>query len=131
MSGFLKALRGEPDEAIERFERAMRLSPMDSEMFRMQFGMALSHFVARRFDEASTWAEKAFREWPVYALAIAFIAASHALAGRTDEAQQAAEHLRKLDPARRLSTVGDWIPFHRPEDAAMLVDGLRKAGLPE
>lgn len=68
---------------------------------------------------------------PVYALAIAIIAASHALAGRTDEAQRAAEHLSKLDPARRLSTLGDWLPFHRPEDAAMLMDGLRKAGLPE
>jgi TolB-like protein len=131
MSGFLRALRGEPDEAIERFKRAMRLSPMDSEMFRMQFGMALSHFVARRFDEALTWAEKAFREWPGFALAIAFIAASHALAGRTDEAQRAAEHFRKLDPTRRLSTVGSWIPFHRPEDVAMLMDGLRKAGVPE
>lgn len=131
LGGFLKALRGETDDAIEHFARAMRLSPLDLEMFRMQLGMALAHFFAGRFDTASSWAEKAFRDFPSLLPAIAIIAASHALAGRTEEASRAMDHLRRLDPALRLSGLKDWLPIHRPEDLATLADGLRKAGLPE
>jgi TolB-like protein len=36
LSGFLKVWHGEPDDAIDRFTRAMRLSPLDPEMYRMQ-----------------------------------------------------------------------------------------------
>jgi hypothetical protein len=32
VSGFQRISRGEPDDAIERFARAMRLSPLDPEM---------------------------------------------------------------------------------------------------
>ena len=55
----------------------------------MQAGMALAHLFAGRFESASSWAEKAFREMPSFLPAVAVIAASHALAGRMDEAQSA------------------------------------------
>jgi tetratricopeptide (TPR) repeat protein len=84
LAGFQRISRGEPDEAIERFARAMRLSPLDPEMVRMQTGTAMAHLFARRFDAALSWAEKAFRELPSFLLAVGIIAASHALAGRTD-----------------------------------------------
>jgi TolB-like protein len=61
LSGYLRTWRGEPDEAIRRFEHAMRLSPLDTEMFRMQTGIAMAHFIAGRFETACTWAEKAPR----------------------------------------------------------------------
>ena len=35
---------------IERFARAMRLSPLDPEMFRMQTGTAMAHMFAGRFE---------------------------------------------------------------------------------
>jgi len=131
LGGFLRALRGEPDVAIAHFARAMRLSPLDPEMFRMQAGMALAHLFAGRFDTASSWAEKAFRDLPTFLMVVGIIAASHALAGRTDEARRAMRHLRQLDPALRISSLEDWVPVHRPEDIATLTDGLRRAGLPE
>jgi hypothetical protein len=39
---------GQPDIAIEHLERAMRLSPVDSFMFKMQLGMAFAHYIAGR-----------------------------------------------------------------------------------
>lgn len=54
LGGFLRAWRGESDTAIEHFARAMRLSPLDPEMFRMQAGTALAHLFAGRFDAASS-----------------------------------------------------------------------------
>src|SRR5216683_5316265 len=39
LGGFLRVWNGEPDGAIEHFARAMRLSPFDPEIYRMQAGM--------------------------------------------------------------------------------------------
>jgi tetratricopeptide (TPR) repeat protein len=131
LGGFLRAFRGEPDDAIEHFARAMRLSPLDPETYRMEVGMALAHLFARRFDTASSWAEKAFRASSSLLVAVGIIAASHAVAGRMDEARRALRHLRQLDPALRIANIKDWLPLRRPQDLATLADGLRKAGLPD
>jgi len=130
LGAYLRVFRGDSDEAIGRFERAMRLSPLDSEMFRMQSGVALAHLVAGRFDEASTWAAAAFRDVP-FVLPAAIVAASHALAGRAAEADRALRHLRELNPALRVASLDRWLPFRRPEDAALFAEGLRQAGLPD
>ena len=97
LGGFLRIWRGEPDDAIEHFARAMRLSPLDPEMYRMQAGMAMAHLFAGRFDAASSWAEKASRDLPSFLMVVGIIAASHALAGRTDEARRA---MQPSAPAR-------------------------------
>lgn len=131
LGGFLRAWRGEPDEAIEHFARAMRLSPLDPETYRMQAGTALAHLFAGRLDAASSWAAKAIRDLPGFLMVIGISAASHALAGRTDEARRAMDHLRELDPALRISSLKAWLPVQRPDDLATFADGLRRAGLPE
>jgi tetratricopeptide (TPR) repeat protein len=131
LGGFLRTERGDPDDAIEFFTRAMRFSPLDPEMFRMQAGMALAHLFAGRFDAASSWAEKAYRDLPSFLMVVGIIAASHALAGRSDEAQRAMSHLRELDPTLRVSSLADWLPMHRSDDLATFADGLRRAGLPD
>jgi len=76
-------------------------------------------------------AEKALRDLPSFLIAVCIIAASHAFAGRMDDAQRAIQNLRRLDPARRLSNLKDWLLFHRPEYLTTLSNGLRRAGLPE
>ena len=131
LGGILRALRGETEAAIENLAHAVRLSPLDPEMFRMQVGMALAHFFAARFDNASDWAEKALRNLPCLLPPVALIAASHALSGRIDKAQQAMQHLRELDPSLRVSNLKDWLPIQRAEDLARFADGLRLAGLPD
>jgi len=131
LGGFLRTVRGEPDAAIEFLARAMRFSPLDPEMFRMQAGMALSHLFAGRFDMASSWAEQSFREAPTFLAAVAVIAASHALADRAAKARAAVEHLRKLDPTFGISSLEGWIPIRQPEHLARFTNGLRLAGLPE
>jgi TolB-like protein len=131
LSGFQRITRGDHDDAIGRFARAMRLSPLDPEMVRMQTGTAMAHLLAGRFDAAVSWAEKAYRDMPSFLLAVGIVAASHALADRTDEAQQAIHHLRQLDPTLRISNLKDWVLLHRLEDLATLEDGLRRAGLSE
>jgi TolB-like protein len=131
LGGYLRVWHGESDSAIEHFERAMRLSPLDPETYRMQAGIAMAHLFAKRFDAASTWAEKAHGNLQDFVMAASIIAASHALAGRSDQAKRAMDHLRQLNPALRISNLKDWLPIHRTEDLATFADGLRKAGLPD
>lgn len=130
LGAFLRIWRGEPDDAVRRFEHAMRLSPLDPEMFRMQTGVAMAHLMAGRFDLASAWAGKASRDVPDFVLSAAAMAASSALAGRGEEARRAMDEVRRLDPALRLGTLDAWLPFRRPQDATLLADGLKRAGLP-
>lgn len=130
LSGFQRITRGEHDDAIDRFARAMRLSPLDPEMVRMQTGTAMAHLLAGRFDSALVWAEKAYGDLPSFLLAAAIVAASHALAGRVDQARQALHRVSRLDPTLRASTLDEWVLLHRREDLEMFREGLRKAGLP-
>ncbi len=131
LGGFLHAFAGEPDRAIEHFARAMRLSPLDPEMFRMQTGTAFAHLLAERYEVAASWAERSVRDLPSFLFAVSIIAASYALAGRVSQAQRAMARLRELDPTLRASNLRDWIPLRGANHVERFTDGLRKAGLPE
>jgi len=130
-SGWIRVFRGEPETAIEHFARAMRLSPLDPQMIRMQAGTAFAHLLAGRYDEASSWAEKAVWAQNNYTTPIRIAVASHGLAGRVAEAKKALARLLELDPTTRIANFKEWAPLHRSEDLARLEEGLRKAGLPE
>ena len=47
LAGFLRTWNGEPDAAIEHFTRAMRMSPLDRELYRMQAELAAARVCAR------------------------------------------------------------------------------------
>jgi TolB-like protein/Tfp pilus assembly protein PilF len=130
-SGWVNVWIGEPEVAIQRFARAMRLNPQDPLFFQMQAGTASAHFFAGRYAEASTWAETAVRDQPNFLLAWCTAAASNALAGRTVEAGRAMARLRQLDPELRLSNLEDLLTLRQPEHIAKWGEGLRRAGLPE
>ncbi|HEY4166037.1 MAG TPA: adenylate/guanylate cyclase domain-containing protein [Reyranella sp.] len=131
LSGWVRAYRGELDLAIDHQARAMRFSPIDPILYNMHVGTAFAHFLAGRYDEASEWANKALREQPNYPAATRILAASKALLGQLSEAHDAMANLRKFDPSLRVSNVSEVYPVRRPEDLAKLVEGLRKAGLPD
>jgi tetratricopeptide (TPR) repeat protein len=49
--GWAKIWLGEPETALERFARAMRLSPLDPRLTGMRGGTAFAHFHLGRYDE--------------------------------------------------------------------------------
>ncbi|WP_144640198.1 winged helix-turn-helix domain-containing tetratricopeptide repeat protein [Bordetella genomosp. 13] len=130
LGAYLRLWDGQTDTAIEHFTHAMRQSPLDMELYRMQAGIAAAHLFQGRHDESVAWAEKSLRELPSFLLAAAVLAASQALAGRDMAAANALARLRELDPALRLSNLRDLLPIQKPDDLDTLTRGLRKAGLP-
>jgi TolB-like protein/class 3 adenylate cyclase/tetratricopeptide (TPR) repeat protein len=130
-SALTKAFLGEPEAAIEHGALAMRLSPQDPQLFAIQAATALAHFVAGRYGEALAWAESALRAQANFFIAACVAAASAPLAGKPATAGKAMARLRELNPALRLSSLDELLPFRRPEDFARWAEGLRLAGLPE
>ena len=58
LGGFVRIWRGQPDDAIERLARAMRLNPLSPDMHRMEVGTAMAHLLAGRTEDALSWAAK-------------------------------------------------------------------------
>ena len=129
--GWVKNWLGEPEPAIERFARAMRLSPLDPWIIGMRAGTAHAHFFLGRYDEAASWAAMALQDSPDFQPGLRIAAASNAMAGRPEQAHQAVARLRQLNPALRVSTLKDVVGPWRAEDLSRYEEGLRQAGLPE
>ena len=128
---WLGVWRGDPDLALERIDRAMRLSPHDPQFFVMQGIAAYAHYVAGRYAEALSWAERAVFERSDYVTGLRVLAASAAMTGHDGQASDAIARLRELDADLHLSNLRDVVPLQKPEDLSRMAEGLRKAGLPE
>jgi tetratricopeptide (TPR) repeat protein len=130
--GWAKTWLGEPEAAIERFARAMRLSPLDPSLLLMRAGTAHAHFFLDRYDDAASWAAMALQDNPDYQGGLRIDAASNAMAGRPEQAHKAVARLRQLNPALRVSNLKDVLgPYRHADDLSRYEEGLRQAGLPE
>jgi TolB-like protein len=131
LSGLICVYIGEPDTAIERIERALRLSPRDPFNFIGQTALAMAYFFSGQYRESLSWAEKALRDHPDYQLVLRVSVAANALAGYEHAAKQALQRLRRLDPSLRISNLKERFPLRRAQDVERFAAGLRKPGLPE
>ncbi|MCK1664806.1 adenylate/guanylate cyclase domain-containing protein [Bradyrhizobium sp. 153] len=130
--GWVKNWLGEYELAIERFTRAIRLSPLDPWIAPMRAGTAHANFFLNRYDEAASWAAMALQDNPNSQPLLRIGAASNAMAGRLDLAQKAVVRLRKLNPTLRVSNLKNVLgPYRRAEDISRYEEGLRRAGLPK
>ena len=126
--GYVNLIAGLPEEAIRSFERAMRMSPVDPLLYRSSTGMGMALIQLRRFDEAIVAGKKALRQNTSFAGAYRCLASAFAHLGRDAEAHEAAVRVLEIDPA---FTVSAWIARGWQSSAKLLIEGLRKAGLPE
>ena len=129
--GWVKNWLGEPEPALERFARAMRLSPLDPLAVRMRSGTAHAHFFLGRYDEAASWAAIALQDNADFQPGLRVAAASNAMAGRLEQAHKAVARLRQINPVLRVSSLKEVLGPYRREDLSRLEEGLRQAGLPE
>jgi adenylate cyclase len=126
--GWLYKIAGLHEEAIRSFEHAMRVSPIDPMLHRVFGGMGMALIELRRFDEAVVAGKKAMRQNSHFPGAYRCLASAFAHLGCDAEAREAAARLLEVDPA---FTISAYIARGGQSNAKLLIEGFRKAGLPE
>jgi adenylate cyclase len=126
--GWVYKIAGLPEEAIRSFERAIRMSPVDPLLHRSFAGMGYAFIELGRFDEAIAAGKKALRQNTFFSTAYRCLASAFAHLGRDAEARKAAARLLETDPT---FTISAWIARGGQENSKLLIEGLRRAGLPE
>src|SRR5258708_10002865 len=73
---------GQHELAIEQFHYAMRLNPLDPQIYKVELGLAMANFYLRRFEIASSWATKSLALQKNYFTALRYAMISYAMLGR-------------------------------------------------
>jgi adenylate cyclase len=126
--GHVYRAAGLPEEAIQSFERAVRISPADPGLHLLFVGVAWASIELRRFDEAVVAGKKALRQNSSSPVAYRCLASALAHLGRDAEAHEAAARALEVDPTYTISAS---IARGALSNAKLMIEGLRKAGLPE
>ncbi|MGY8667763.1 winged helix-turn-helix domain-containing tetratricopeptide repeat protein [Bradyrhizobium sp. UFLA05-109] len=124
--GWTYLTAGRPEEAIRSFERAIRLSPFDRLLVSNLVGIGCALIDLGRFDEAVASARKALQRDKTYGAAHRCLAAALTHLGQDMEAKKTATRLLEIEPEFRISKL-----MARGQRSRMIIEGLRKAGLPE
>ncbi|KRR06361.1 adenylate cyclase [Bradyrhizobium jicamae] len=126
--GWVYKVAGLSEEALRSFERAIRISPIDPLLHRALVGRGLAFIELGRFDEAIVAAKKAQRQSPSYSPTYRCLASAFAHLGRDADAREAAARVLETDPG---FTISSWIARGGQLNSKLLIEGLRKARLPE
>ena len=134
LHGLFQMYLGRSEDGFSGLETAFRLSPRDPIVPWWQVQVCILHMNLARWEQAIEWCNKArasgYKGWyPLLELA-----AANAWAGHDGEAKEALAELQKVNPGL---TVQRFMGVHWSDDPtfnaqrARIVEGLRKAGLPE
>ncbi|WP_431274345.1 tetratricopeptide repeat protein [Variovorax ureilyticus] len=122
-------------EAQQEIDKARGLSPADARLLYAVYALsATANFVQGRDDEAYRWAMRWAAEYPNSGQPYAMLAAIDALRGHDAEAAAHMARHRELLPNDSIAYVVFLNPSTDPvflAQRARLIDGLRKAGLPD
>jgi adenylate cyclase len=124
------AMGNHPDEAIEQFELAVRLSPRDSDLWTIQTAMALCHFVAERYPEMLQWAARAVQSRPDLPFPRGAVAVARTCLGDDEGAVAAVNAMLDLEPATTVRGLAGVVRATHEPIAARYLEALRRAGVP-
>jgi adenylate cyclase len=120
---------GRPADGLPFIETAMRLDPHYPFLYIFWLGHAFQSM--ERYDEAIAAYRRTISRNPDFAGAHLHLASAYAQLGRMEEAKAEAAQTLRLDPSWSVQRVAQRLPFKDAATLARLVEGLRKAGLPE
>jgi adenylate cyclase len=119
-----------PGQAIEKFERALRLSPLDPTNFNTLVGIGSAHELLGDYDQAVAFYQRSLEERPHADWLYRHLAAALSGAGRMDEARQAYDQMLRFYPDMTTSKFRQAMVFS-PAALDRMVDNLRRLGLPD
>jgi adenylate cyclase len=135
---------GQFEKSLEFFDKTIRMSPLDPALLFWYGGKSSANFGLKQYDQAIDWARRSIAISPDYVpSAHADLFAALALTGHEAEAREALQRYLTLPSSAQLKTIAAWKAFlnskvdeqHRDprvlESNDRLIEGMRKAGLPE
>jgi len=119
---------GDPRKGRTALENSIRLDPRNPNMTLRLLDVTISYYLSREYDAAVEAAKRAIRSYPDYSNMYRWLAAALGQTGRIEEAKEALAKAIAMAPTAFDMFVSRRVPWHRPEDYAHMLDGLRKAG---
>ena len=121
---------GEADKAIDRAQRALRLSPFDSLNYLSYNAIAIACFHQQKYQASHDAARRSVQSNPRFSVCHAFLTAALVRLGRDEEARVEAKRVLALDPTFTVRRFGATVDI-TPGVFAPLADAWHAAGLPE
>jgi len=121
---------GRSELAIERAQRALRLGPFDSLIWRAHHALSIAYFDSHRYGDAADSARSVIAANSAYSLPRAILAAALVRLGRLDEARAAARTVLEHEPSFTIHGTARYAELE-PAVFRPMADAWREAGLPE
>jgi len=119
---------GDPKKGRAALEKCIRLDPRNPNMKLRLLDITISYYLSGEYDAAVEAAKRSIRAYPDFSNTYRWLAAALGQIGRIEEAKQTLEKAIAMAPASFEMFVRRRVPWHRPEDYAHMLEGLRKAG---
>ena len=122
-------LLGQPEEGLAAIRRHMRLDPFFPPHALMTEGLA--HLVQKRYQQALPPFREMMSRAPDFRNGRLMLAATYAHMEQADEARRQVTELLRVEPDCSLKKLSRQHYFHSAEHGLHMLEGLRKAGVPE
>ena len=129
-SAITLAWMGKTALAIERAQRALRLSPFDPLNWLSNHALAIAYFYSQRYKDAVDAARSVVDSNPSFSIAHAVLAAALLQLGRMEEAKVAAQTVSDCNPSFTIRGLSLIVEFE-PAVLRPLADAWHEVGLPE
>jgi adenylate cyclase len=121
-------MSGRPNEGLAALETCIRLNPRDAWLAPRLTQITQGLYYSCEYQAAVEAAKRAIRSYPDHTSLYRWLAAALGQTGQAAEAKAALEKAIAVAPGSFDMYVRRRVPWHRPEDHAHMVEGLRKAG---
>jgi adenylate cyclase len=129
--GAILIFSGRAKEGLAALQACIRLDPRHPTMARSLLHVTIAFYFCREYEASIEAAKRAIRSYPEFPLVYRWLTAALGQIGRIEEAKKALEKAIAIAPASFDMYVRGRVPWMRPEDHNHMLEGLRKAGLPE
>jgi adenylate cyclase len=130
MRGYASAFLGRYEPALEQFHYAMRLNPLDPQIYFVETGLGWANFFLRRFEVALSWAAKSMARNKNFEGALAVAIGSYAMLGRIADAQMMRARWREAGfPPATITQIRKRMRHFR--DFELYLEACRIIGTPE
>ncbi len=130
-SGLAECYQGRHEAAIGRIGQARRLSPFDPNAFFYDTSMMVPHLLLGRNAQVVEMGRRAVALNPTLSSTFKLLLSALGHLGARGEAAEVRDRLYRLEPGYSLTQAAARSTFHRAEDNAVFLQGLRLAGLPD